>query len=219
MIQPQVFSFLTALKVNNNRDWFEKNRNKYEAALKSVTDHVEKLIVILSEEDEALKGITLKDCMFRIYRDVRFSHNKTPYKSHFSAAFAAGGKSSPLPGFYMHIEPGACFFAGGVWHPEAEQLAAIRQEIVYNEDEFRRIIKEKDFVKYFKKLDEEDVLKKNPKGFEKDHPAIDLLKYKSYTVTHEFQDEKALDKNFAAYAVKVFRAMKPLNAFLKRSTD
>jgi uncharacterized protein (TIGR02453 family) len=219
MLKKQTLHFLEKLKENNSREWFEENKAIYESAKEDFSGLVKNLITGIAAFDETVLGQEVKNCLFRIYRDVRFSKNKTPYKTHLGAAFSPGGKTSFEPGYYIHIEPGNNFLAGGVWHPEAPQLHAIRQEIAYNEGEFREILSDKNFKKYFKALDEEDVLKTAPKGYEKDHPALDLIKYKSFTVTHEFEDKELFSPDLENNILKIFKLMLPLNQFLKRATD
>jgi uncharacterized protein (TIGR02453 family) len=219
MLKKETLSFLEELKENNNREWFEKNKHRYEDARKDLCTLVGKLIKRISAFDPSVKGQEVKDCVFRIYRDIRFSGDKTPYKTHLGAAFSKGGKTSFEPGYYIHIEPGNCFLAGGVWHPLPPQLNAIRQEIAYNEEEFRGILKEKGFKKFFSGLDKEDMLKTAPKGYPKDHPAMDLLKLKSFTVSCKVKDSLLLGPESEAHITEVFKAMYPLNGFLKRAAD
>lgn len=219
MIRKSTFDFLLALKDNNDRNWFETHRNQYEAARENMLELVTAVLSGLSAIEPSFKDRDPKKCLFRIYRDVRFAKDKSPYKINMSAFFEPNTKFQGEPAYYLHIQPGGSFIAGGVWQPQREQLSAVRQEIVYNEAEFRALLKDKDFKKYFGKLNDEDVLKKKPAGFDNDHPALDLVKYKSYTVSHAVTDEQVMDKTFPAIVVKVFRAMMPMNAFLKRASD
>ncbi|MBK8413382.1 MAG: DUF2461 domain-containing protein [Bacteroidetes bacterium] len=138
MITKRTLDFLKALKKNNNREWFDVNRSKYEEAKADFEKFVETLLPLLSKENSKLKDLKVKDCVFRIYRDVRFSKNKDPYKTNFGAYFVEGGKKSSKAGYYIQIEPGNSFLAGGCWMPEAPVLKAIRQEIDYNLKDFEK---------------------------------------------------------------------------------
>ncbi|HEX8517433.1 MAG TPA: DUF2461 domain-containing protein, partial [Bacteroidia bacterium] len=139
MIQRSTLEFLAKLKKNNTKDWFDKNRKEYDSAKENYKEFLAELILNISKFDPAVKSLEPKDCMFRINRDIRFSNDKTPYKTNIGASIAPGGKKSDSAGYYIHIQPGASFLAGGVWHPEPPQLNAIRQEIDYNMDEFRKL--------------------------------------------------------------------------------
>jgi len=165
--------------------------------------------------DESLAGLNPRKLGFRIYRDVRFSKDKRPYKINMGAGFSAHGKMEQEPGYYIHIEPGKSFIAGGLYMPDSENLSRIRQEIDYNTDTFLKILNDRKFKKLFPSLDDFDKLKTAPKGYPKDHPHIDLLKHKSYIVSHYFTDKEVLDKKFAKKAAEVAKTLKPLNDFLR----
>lgn len=209
------FKFLKQLAKNNRKEWFDANRKTYEtskaefeAIVKSVID---KSVVF----DAKLAGLEAKKCLFRINKDVRFSKDKSPYKLNMGASINPGGKKSEVPGYYIHVEPGKSFLAGGSYQPRPEVLAAIRQEIDYNSAEIRKILNAKDFKTYFKELEQEGKLKTAPKGYEKDHPEIDLLQHRNFIMIHYLKDEDVMNKNFPAYAAKVFKAMLPFNEFLR----
>ena len=219
MIQKSAFSFLSQLKKNNNRVWFEKNKPVYLEAKENFDYFITELIGAVSEFDPGIKGLEAKNCVYRIYRDIRFSKDKTPYKTHFSAGLTGGGKNAYVPGYYLHVAPGKSLLAGGIWMPPSPQLNAIRQEIDYNSKEFRKILAAKNFKKYFGKLDEEYKLRTAPKGYAKDHPEIELLKMKSYIVVHNMKDKNVLAQSAVKHFADVFKAMKPLNSFLKRAMD
>lgn len=219
MIQSTTFDFLNKLKNNNNKEWFDKNRSLYEAAKKDVELFVEELIISTSKFDPAIKHLEAKKCMFRINRDIRFSKDKTPYKINLAATISPGGKKSFSPGYYIHLQPGASFLAGGTWRPEPPQLNAIRQEIDYNADEFKKIISHKEFKKFFGGLSEEDKLKTVPKGYDKGHPEIEFLKNKSFIVVHDLKDKDVLSKDFLKHCISVFKTMYPLELFLRRACD
>lgn len=207
-------SFLTSIAKNNNREWFEKNKPKYLEAKVLFDDFVEAFHKELLKFDESLSGLNPRKLAFRIYRDVRFSKDKRPYKVNMGAGLSAHGKMEQEPGYYVHIEPGKSFIAGGFYMPNPENLAKIRQEIDYNAKAFLKILSDKKFKKYFSGLDDFDRLKTAPKGYPKDHPHIDLLKNKSFIVSHYFTDKQVRDKKFVKTAAEVAKALKPLNDFL-----
>lgn len=207
-------SFLTSIAKNNNREWFEKNKPKYLEAKVLFDDFVEAFHKELLKFDESLSGLNPRKLAFRIYRDVRFSKDKRPYKVNMGAGLSAHGKMEQEPGYYVHIEPGKSFIAGGFYMPNPENLAKIRQEIDYNAKAFLKILSDKKFKKYFSGLDDFDRLKTAPKGYPKDHPHIDLLKNKSFIVSHYFTDKQVRDKKFVKTAADVAKALKPLNDFL-----
>jgi uncharacterized protein (TIGR02453 family) len=182
MIQKTTLQFLAELKKNNNKEWFEANRKKYEAAKEDVKQITEKLIKALGAHDEEIGQLLVKDCTFRINRDVRFSKDKAPYKSNISCIFSKGGKNSDKSGFYVHIEPGVAFVGAGYWAPEAKKLAAIRQEIDYNLQDWEKIISSKKFKETFGELSNENILQRPPKGYDIDNSAIEFLKLKSFIV-------------------------------------
>ena len=219
MIEKSTVEFLSKLSKNNNREWFEKNRPAYEAAKNNFKEFIDAAILSASKFDPAIKNLESKNCIFRINRDVRFSKNKAPYKNNFGASISPGGKKSFSAGYYIQVQPGESFIAGGMWQPPAPQINAIRQEIDYHSDEFKKIISAKEFKKYFGALSEEDKLKFAPKGYDKVHPEIELLKYKSYIVVHSFKDSEVLSKDFLKNCTNVMKAMYPLDLFLRRACD
>jgi uncharacterized protein (TIGR02453 family) len=215
MIQKSTLDFLAALRKNNNKEWFETNRKKYEAAKEDVKQVTEKLIQALGVHDEELGQLIAKDCTFRINRDVRFSKNKAPYKSNMSCIFSKGGKNSDKSGFYVHIEPGVAFVGAGYWAPEAKKLAAVRQEIDYNLDDWSKIISPKKFKATFEGgLSQENVLQRPPKGYDIDNPAIAFLKLKSFIVRTKITDAQLTDKNFVKTIVNIYTVVKPMLDFL-----
>ncbi len=211
--------FLKQLAKNNRKEWFDENRKTYEVAKGEFEEIIKSVIDKVVVNDKLIAGLEAKKCMFRINKDVRFSKDKSPYKLNMGASINPGGKKSMIPGYYIHVEPGKSFLAGGSYQPMPEMLAAIRQEIDYNSKDFRKILAAKDFKTYFKELSQEDKLKTAPKGYEKTHPEIDLLQHKHFIMVHNLKDEDVLNKNFPAYAAKVFKAMLPLNAFLRNCME
>jgi len=219
MITKEVFDFLKELKVNNTRDWFIENKKRYEQQKKTVESFITSLIDGVHSFDSEITGITYKDCMFRINRDIRFSLDKSPYKTNMGGFIAKGGRNSMNAGYYLHIEPGASFIGGGIYMPPSDKLKLIRNEVYFNADEFKKIIHDKAFVKYFNELWDDSRLKNPPKDFPKDFPEIELLKYKNYTVIHKLDDEQLLGTDFYNYVITVFKAMYPLNKFLNRGLN
>src|SRR6478672_5069902 len=192
MIEPQTLKFLSQLKKNNNKPWFDAHRAQYEAARIDFTNFIQLVIDALQKTDTTITGITAKDSQFRINRDVRFSKDKRPYKENFGAFIARGGKKSIYAGYYFHLAPGNSFAGGGLWQPEPANLKKVRQEIDYNWEEFKSIVKNKTFKKTFGDLykGEDMSLKRMPKGYEEDHPAIDYLKLQSLIAETTFTDDE-----------------------------
>ncbi len=207
--------FLKQLSKNNNKEWFDVNRKTYEICKTEFETVVKSVIDKCTLFDTAILNLEAKKCMFRINKDVRFSKDKSPYKINMGASINPGGKKSMIPGYYIHIEPNNSFLAGGCYKPAPEMLAAIRQEIDYNSSELKKILSAKDFKIYFKELSPEDKLKTSPKGYDKNHPEIELLQHRHFIAIHHLKDEDVLSKNFPTYVSKVFKAMLPLNLFLR----
>lgn len=212
-----IMEFLKLLQQNNNREWFEQNKTLYELARKEFIQFIEILIREIQKFDKDIDNVKVKDCLFRIYRDVRFSKDKLPYKTNFGAYIAPQGRKSVLAGYYFHVEPSGVFVAGGNYMPEANALHAIRQEIYFHSSDFKKIIHDKTFEKYFPKLDESSKLKKPPKDFSSDFADIDLLKYKNYDVMHQIDESMLYDKNLADYVLETFRIMFPFISFLRNA--
>lgn len=220
MISTQTLSFLKELKKHNDRDWFNKNKSRYEEANAEFKNFVGTLIREVAKFDKSVADLESKDCVFRIYRDVRFSKDKSPYKTHFGAHIVADGKKGGAmrAGYYMHISPGECFLAGGAHMPPSEWINAIRKEIHYNAKELKKIINRKDFKKYFGKISGE-MLSSVPRGYDKAHPDIELLKHKSLLAVHNMKERQVVSKDFLVHAARVFKAMQPFDKFLNQSLD
>ncbi len=215
MIEKSTLQFLTDLKNNNTKEWFEANRKRYEAAKDNVQNITGQLIKAIGVHDEDIAQLQVKECTFRINRDVRFSKNKAPYKSNISAIFSKGGKKADTAGFYVHIEPGGAFVAAGYWNPEPKKLASVRQEVDYNLDEWKKILSAKKFKQHFAEgLSKEDTLQRPPKGYDEENPAIEYLKLKSFIVSKKITDAELLDKNYIKNIVSIFTAVKPMLDFL-----
>jgi|WetSurMetagenome_2_1015567.scaffolds.fasta_scaffold01581_6 uncharacterized protein (TIGR02453 family) len=214
-IKKTTLDFLRAIKNNNNRDWFIKNRGLYDESRKNFETLVQEAINQIIEFDPIMKGLEVKSCVYRFNRDIRFSNDKSPYKSHFGAFIVKGGKKNgdKFAGYYIHIEPGNSIIAGGAYMPPAPWLKAIREKIDEEPAPLLKIITDKDFVKYFGKLDGEK-LKKAPKGYPSDHTNVDLLKLKSYLVVNEVKDDFVMSDKYFGHLIKVLKAMKPLNDYM-----
>jgi uncharacterized protein (TIGR02453 family) len=211
-----VIGFLSGLRENNNKAWFDKNRAAYEQAREAFEDLIEQLISELGAF-ENLQGVSARDCIFRINRDVRFSKDKSPYKTSVGAAIAPGGKKSKELGYYIHIQPQSqSLLAGGLYMPTSDQLAKFRQAIDRDARPFKKITKDVDFVRYFGALEGER-LTTAPQGYNRDHPEIELLRLKQVTVVHHLTDKQVLSPDFPAHAVQVFRSMKPFSDYLNRA--
>ena len=219
MLQKSTLDFLKSLEKNNNRDWFTKNKNQFEEAKNDFQNFVQELILGISKFDKSIAGLEAKNCVFRIYRDFRFSKDKKPYKANFGASINRGGRKMPFAGYYIHIQPTESFLGGGMHIPDPDRLQKVRQEILYNTKDFKKIIGSSSFKKYFEKLWEEDKLKIAPKNFPKDHPDIDLLKYKSYIAAHTIKENQVLSKDFLKHCVTVFKELKPMNDFLNAAVS
>ena len=217
-IKQQTFNFLEELSQNNNREWFQENKLRYEEAKQNVEEFTEGILSLIKETDQSIPAhLTAKKSIMRIYRDIRFSKNKTPYKTNFGISISAGGKATGCPGYYFHIEPNKSFVAGGYWAPEADHLKAMRQEIDYNTSDFLKIIESKEFKDYFGGLEREDTLKFAPKGYDVDHPHIALLKLKSFVCVHDVTNNSLLsDKGLDEIAAGV-RLIFPFNQFLQNA--
>jgi len=211
-----VLPFLKELQQNNSRDWFHDNKNSYQLAKAEFEAFVVDLIPKLADIDKDLTGLEPKNSIFRIFRDVRFSKDKSPYKTNMGAAMTKGGRKSPYATYYVHIEPGNIFAGGGIWMPPGPVLKAMRQEIYYNADEFKGIINSPTFKKYFSQLDG-DMLKRPPRDFSADFPDIELLKYKSYIVGQRMDDSIVSSDDFTDQLLDVYRALFPFNSFINRA--
>lgn len=220
MIQPRILKFLKEIKKNNNRPWFEKNRPQYENAKADFLFFVEGLIKEMAKFDPPIGSLTAKDCLFRINRDVRFSKDKSPYKTNIAAYFNKGGKKSNGAGYYIHIEPGKSFAAGGMWQPLPADLSKIRQEIDYSFDDWKKMVGGSSFKKYFPDgVIAQDALIRPPKGYDESNPAIHFIKMKNFFVTKYFTDAEVQNKSFVKDVAASFKAMKPLIAFLNTAIE
>lgn len=216
-----MISFLKKLAKNNNKPWFDANRPMYAKAKSEFEAFVTSLISAYGKYDPSVAHLTAKECMFRINRDVRFSKDKSPYKTNFGASVSSGGKKSPFAGYYVHMEPGASFVGGGMWMPMPEHLAKLRQEIDYNLDEFLSVITSPAFKKQYKKLHQGDdiSLTRVPKGYDADNPAAAYLKLKSFIAMRPITDEEIASGDLEKICVNAFKALKPLVEFINRTIE
>ena len=219
MLSKQTFKFLSDLKKHNDREWFEKNKKSYEAAQAEIKDFIAEWLKAFSKKDESLSHLEPKNCLFRIYRDVRFSADKSPYKTNLGAYINKGGKNGNTAGYYLHIEPGNCFYGAGNYMPTPEQLAKIRQEIDYNFSDFNKLISGKKFKDTFGDLMQDNKLKKPPRGYDENNPAIEFLKLKGFTIWSKLKDEEVLDKNFIKQIVKLSEMSQPFIEFLNTAVE
>ena len=220
MLVNDILNFLNELKVNNNREWFAVNKSRYDSLRMGYEQIVKQLILEISIFDEEIKHVQVKDCVFRIYRDTRFSHDKTPYKTHFGAYIAAeGGRKSQRGGYYLHIDPAGSFIAVGIWSPEPDLLKVLRQSVFINIEEFNAIRKQKDFAANFPFFFEENKLKTVPRNFPKDFQDADLLKLKHYIVENQMTDAMVCSENAVAKIAELAKIAYPLNRFLNYSID
>jgi uncharacterized protein (TIGR02453 family) len=206
-LHPQTLKFLANLKKNNNKPWFDKNKSLYEEIKKEITSVSSDVIKEVNKFDASLGAIDPKKTIFRIYRDIRFSKDKSPYKNNIGFWMAKGGMKSPAAGYYVHLQPGQSFLGGGIWMPEPEQLNKIRQEIDYNFAAFKKIINNPAFKKTFGTLSTEEKLSRPPKNYDETNPAIEFIKLKSFTVGTKLTDAQVLSPGFAKDVAKIFKTM------------
>ena len=208
--------FLTNLSANNNKEWFDDNRKTYEACRKDFLALVTSIIEELAKFDPELTGVDAKKCVFRINRDIRFSNDKTPYKTNFGALMGSNGKKTEGTGYYMHLAPGQNFAGGGIYMPKPEMLAAIRQEIDYNPDKLNELLANKDFKETFGEI-RGDKVKTAPKGYPKNHPNIDLLRYKSFYVVKEFSEKEISSDGIFKDLISTYQKAFEFNKYLKEA--
>ena len=222
MLAASTLQFLKKLDKNNNKAWFDENRKQYEAAKLDFANLTGQVITQFGKKEPSIALLQPKECVFRINRDVRFSKNKAPYKNNMGASIKAGGKKSLVAGYYIHLEPGGkSFVGGGLYMPDARIVGKIRQEIDYNYAEFLKIVQNKKFVAQYGGLDfsEGMSLVREPKGYEKENPAIAYLKLKSWVATAPLSDTALQDKNLATQLTKAFEYLQPLISFLNEALE
>jgi len=221
MLLPATLKFLKDLKKNNHKPWFDAHRPQYEAAKENFASFIQTIIDKHSLQDPTIKEQTAKGSMFRINRDVRFSKDKRPYKSNFGASINRGGKKSIYAGYYFHLEPGDSFVGGGVWMPQPAETKKVRQEIDYCLDEFKGIVNHKKFKSIYGELytGEDVTLSRVPQGFDKDNPAGEFLKFKSWLAIAKLKDSDLTDGSLVKNTLAAFEALQPMVVFINRALD
>lgn len=220
MLKTTTIKFLKDLRKNNNKPWFDANRPIYEAAKTDYIQFIQEVIDRHGKNDPAIHNLVAKNCLFRINRDVRFSKDKSPYKSNLGASINKGGKqSTSTAGYYFHLQPGESFLGGGIWMPDPDNLRKLRQEIDYNLSDFKKIITGKRFKAVYGDLSHEAEYKLSrvPKGYEADNPAAEYLKLKSYIASIPVSDADLSSKDLVKKTVEAFKALQPLIDFLNNS--
>ena len=222
MLQQSTLKFLKDLKKNNNKPWFDKNRKAYENAKADFAGFIQQVIDLFGKKDPSIKNLLAKDCMFRINRDIRFSKDKSPYKTNFGASINKGGKKAwDSAGYYFHLEPGGCFTGGGIYMPPPDALKKVRQEIDYNFSNFKKLLSSKKFKSMYGDLSKSDefILSRVPKGYEADNPAADYLRLKSYIAMIDVKDTDLTSKNLVKKTVSAFEALQPVIEFINNSVE
>lgn len=217
-LNSDTFAFLKDLKKHNNKEWFDKNRKEYDSVRNDFIELVQKIIDETLKFDPSIGDLSAKKCVYRINRDIRFSKDKSPYKSNFAASFSRGGRNSHFAGYYFHVEPGDIFIGGGVWMPEASNLQKVRQEIDYNLKEFVKIITKKSFQKTFGNLSGEK-LSRPPKGYEADNHAIEYIKHKSFLFGAELSERDLSKQDADKFVAAIFKELSPFIHFLNRALE
>ena len=221
MLQSSTLKFLKDLSKNNDRSWFESHRKQYDDAKTDFEDFIQSVIDRHSKKDEDLKEQIAKQCIFRINRDIRFSKDKSPYKINMGASMSRGGKKSTYAGYYFHLEPGKSFIGGGLWMPEPDKMKKVRQEIDYCFDEFKQITGSRKFKATYGELytGEGIKLSKVPQGFEKDNPAAEWLKLKSWLAMKNITDADLASKDLLKKTTEAFDTLQPMIKFLNRAIE
>lgn len=212
------FQFLIDLECNNNRPWFNEHKERYLAAKANIDCLVEELIPLIQAFDSSVDVKGAKDCVFRIYRDARFSKDKTPYKTHFSASISKGGRKSPYAGYYFHFEADRSFIGGGIYRPESTVLKAIRAQIYESPQCYKNIIENTAFQESFSEV-YGDPLKTAPKGFSKNWPEIALIKNRSYTVSQQIDNSFWFKERVSERLAQLFQQQAAFNQFLNKAVD
>jgi uncharacterized protein (TIGR02453 family) len=222
MLQSSTVQFLKSLSKNNNKVWLDAHRDQYMEARKDFENFVADLIKKTAQFDSDVKELQVKECVFRLNRDIRFSKDKTPYKINMGASINRGGKKSIYAGYYFHVEPGGKSFAGGgLWMPMTSELKKIRQEIDYCFSEFKGIVADKSFVSEYKELENTPDVKLNnlPRGYDKENPAGEYLKFKSLIATKYLPDEDLTSNKLADKTIKAFKSLMPLIKFINKALE
>ncbi|MCU0341405.1 MAG: DUF2461 domain-containing protein [Spirosomaceae bacterium] len=220
MIHKSTFDFLENLAQNNQKTWFDANRTAYEAARKNIIAFAEAVIGGISAFDADIANAQLepKSCISRINRDVRFSNDKSPYKTNFFMIITAGGKKSNKAGYYLEIKPNNCFVGGGAYMPMPEDLQKFRQEIDYNFEEWKKMVEDSNFLRVFPEgVQAPEKLSRPPKGFEAENPAVEYLKMKGFYTWRPVSDEDMMSEKGFATLMEGCRESQKMIAFLNRA--
>ncbi|MFI5133372.1 MAG: DUF2461 domain-containing protein [Chitinophagales bacterium] len=219
MLQTSTLNFLKNLKKNNNKPWFDAHRKDYEAAKEDFAAFIQSVIDAHGKKDKTINQLKAKECLFRINRDVRFSKDKSPYKTNMGAYINRGGKKSLFGGYYFHCEPGQSFMGGGLWMPMPPELNKVRQEIDYNLAAFKKMLSSKKFKSVYKDLSRgsEYALTRVPKGYEPTNPAAEYLKMKSFVALTNLKDADLTSKNLLKKTTTAFEILQPLIEFINES--
>ncbi|MCK5136362.1 MAG: DUF2461 domain-containing protein [Bacteroidales bacterium] len=212
-----IISFLRALARNNNREWFNDHKKTYQEALELFRGFTGEVLTGIVRFDPSLGDLVAKDTIFRIYKDVRFSRDKTPYKTHFGCWMTRGGRKSTDAGYYFHLEPDNIFMAAGVYMPPKEQLSLIRQEIVFNPAAYLEMINDPGIKKGYERTGKDDMLKKGPAGFPKDFEFLEEIKYKHYIYSRKYSEPEIREKDFAQKLTTDFKGLFPLVNYLNHA--
>ena len=214
----EIIQFLKELETNNQRDWFEANRSRYEKTRNDFLALTAWLIEEIRKFDSEVPQLQPKDCMFRIFRDVRFSNDKRPFKTNYGSYIARGGRKSGFAGYYLHVQPGEYFLSGGVYMPPPEHLEAIRQEIYYHPEDYLNLLTKEPFKSTFDRY-YFDPLKTAPKGYPKNWDHLGLIKNRSYGFGHHLTEEELLAPDFREKCIKTFKIIYPMNRFFNKAID
>jgi uncharacterized protein (TIGR02453 family) len=218
MLAKEAVKFIDDLALNNATEWMHANKKRYEAYKKDYHQYIGTVLSEMKLLDPALANLEIKKCTFRINRDIRFSKNKLPYKTNIGI-WLPTSSSKNAPGYYVHFEKGNCFVAGGMYCPDPVDLKKIRKEIEFFHEDLEAILTDKSFISVYKSVDETNKLKKAPKDFDIDHPAIELLKFKSYTAVQKIEEKMFFEEDFAHKIAQKMIVLKPLNDFLRRALE
>jgi uncharacterized protein (TIGR02453 family) len=206
IIKKESFDFLKQLSKNNNREWFNEHKDKYIEAHEDIINFANALLMEMNKHDK-IETASGKESLFRIYKDVRFSKDKTPYSCRWAGGFQRATKKL-RGGYYFHLEPGNSFLAAGFWGPEAADLARIRQDMAQNYKDWKKLLAHKSIISTFGSMKGEKV-SSAPRGYAKDDPAIELLRYKQYVFRKEFTDKEIYSPDFLRNANETFKKIRP----------
>lgn len=220
-LSAEILPFLDDLKANNNKEWFAANKKRYDIYKKEYHQLIDQLLKIMKSKDSGLEKLEVKNCTFRINRDIRFSKDKSPYKTNMGIWLKSGSLKQDAPGYYLHIERDHSFLGGGLYCPMPEQIHKMRKEIHFFYDDLRTVLDEKKFKTTYGSLQNDDKisLKKPPRGYDQNDPALEFLKLKSYTAIHKISNKELSQDDFVEQAASKLLILKPLNDFINRALN